>query len=185
MPEAIAGAVKQGQPGRMRDAERQSQLRRTHQSGGALQLSGLAAAGGRLRDRRHDGLRSGASNRWAAIAEGNPVYLRDIWPTTREIAAGGRQLDRFGDVPQRVRPGVRRRRALARAQGSRGRSVPLGEGFALRQGAAVLRRSRAQRPRRSTTSRMRACSRCSATASPPITSRRPDRSRPTVRRASI
>ena len=54
------GRGQAGQSGRMRGAERQSQFRGPHQSGRALQLSRLAAAGGRLRDRRHDGFRSRA-----------------------------------------------------------------------------------------------------------------------------
>ena len=52
------GRGQAGQPGGMRGAERQSQLRGAHQPGRALQLSRLAAAGGRVRDRGHDGYRS-------------------------------------------------------------------------------------------------------------------------------
>ena len=88
---------------------------------------------------------------------------RHLAVNERDCRGGGR-FDRFRDVPQRVRPGVRRRRALARTEGAQGRSVPLGEGFAVRQGAAVLRRRQRERRRPSPTSRTRACSRCSATA---------------------
>ena len=52
------GGGQAGQSGRLRGVERQSQFRGPYQSGGALQLSRLAAAGGRLRDRGHDGYRS-------------------------------------------------------------------------------------------------------------------------------
>ena len=52
LPEAVAEAVHKEQAGRRGGAQRQSQLRRPHQSAGARQLSGVAAAGGGLRHRR-------------------------------------------------------------------------------------------------------------------------------------
>ena len=58
-------------------------------------------------------------------SDGEPVYLRDIWPTQREIhdviADGGPG----GDVPAQLRGRVRRRRALERARGPDGRHLRL------------------------------------------------------------
>ena len=139
------GRGQAGRPRRRGGAERQPQLRRTHQSAGALQLSGLAAAGGRLRDRGHDGYRSGPRSRWATIGR-QSGYLRDIWPTTARVAEAIAQLGRLRDVPQRVWPRCSTATNTGGAQGPDGRSVPLGEGFDLRQGAAVLRRPGAQTP---------------------------------------
>ena len=52
------GRGQERQPGGRRDPQRESQFRGPHQPGRALQLPRLAAAGGRLRDRGHDGYRS-------------------------------------------------------------------------------------------------------------------------------
>ena len=71
---------------------------------------------------------------------GEPVFLKDIWPD----AAGGRRDDRggrpVGHVPQELRRGVRRRRALELARGAhRGR---LRVGRAIRPTCAGRRSSR-------------------------------------------
>ena len=80
------GGSPEGQPDRGRGAQRQSQFRRPHQSAGESQLPRIAAAGGGLRAGRHDGYRHG--QRFAgAGSDGQPVYLRDIWPTNEEVAA--------------------------------------------------------------------------------------------------
>ena len=81
-----------------------------------------------------------------------------------------------------VREGVRRRRAVAQrcpcrpAIASRGRRTRPTSG-----GRRSSRTCRGEPARARRDSRARACWRCSATASRPITSRRPDRSRPTAR----
>ena len=89
---------------------------------------------------------------------------------------GGRAV---GHVPQELRRGLRRRRALERPRGPDRRPLRLGR--RARPTCASRRTSRACRPsrRRSRTSRARACWPSSATASPPTTSRPPARSRRT------
>ena len=88
------------------------------------------------------------------------------------------------DVPRAVRRRVQRRRPLAVAERADRRSVRVGAGLHLHPEPAVLRRHHARSRRRSPTSPARGRWRCSATASPPTTSRRPDRSRRTARRGS-
>ena len=82
--------------------------------------------------------------------DGEPVYLKDIWPD----AAGDRRDDRevgpVRHVPQELRRGVRRRRALELAARCRPATASPGTRLDLRQEAAVLRRpadrARAARP---------------------------------------
>ena len=73
--------------------------------------------------------------------DGEPVYLKDIWPTGLR---GGRPHDRgrraLGHVPQELRRGLRGRRALELARRSDGRPLRLGRGLDLRAPAALLRR---------------------------------------------
>ena len=64
----------------------QPQLRGARAPAGARQLPDVAAAGGRLRARGPHGRRSRDASRSAPAATAQPVYLRDVWPTTREIA---------------------------------------------------------------------------------------------------
>jgi aconitate hydratase len=64
----------------------QPQLRGAHPSQPARQLPGFAAAGGRLCHRRPGQYRP----RQRALgngSDGQPVYLRDVWPTSEEINA--------------------------------------------------------------------------------------------------
>ena len=61
-------------------------------------------------------------------SDGSPVYLRDIWPSEHEIARHVAAGGPLGHVPQELRRGVRRRRALARARRARGRPLRLGPG---------------------------------------------------------
>ena len=123
---------------------------------------------------------------------GEPLGQDEQWGgrlPARHLAlrAGGRRDDRRGGarghVPQELRRGVRRRRALERPVRARGRALRLGR--ATRPTCACRPTSRAcpPSPRRSATSRARACWRCSATASPPTTSPPPARSSATVPRA--
>ncbi len=59
-------------------------------------------------------------------ADGRDVYLRDIWPTEREIAQTIEAGGAVGHVPQELRRGVRRRRALERPGRARRRALRLG-----------------------------------------------------------
>ena len=115
--------------------------------------------------------------------DGEPVYLKDIWPDS----GGGRADDRgggpVGHVPPQLRRGVRRRRALELARGAdRRASSP---GMSARPTCAGRRSSTTCRasPSRPPTSRTRACSLSSATASRPTTSPPPARSSATARPA--
>ena len=79
---------------------------------------------------------------------GTPVYLRDIWPTEREIQETMLRVGDVGDVPRAVRRRLQRRRALADAAGADGerfawdadstyiRNPPFFEGITLRADAA-------------------------------------------------
>ena len=111
---------------------------------------------------------------------GEAGFLKDIWPTAAEVAETVGERRAVGHVPQELRRGVRRRRALELARGADRRSVRLGRALDVRAPPAVLRGAAARARAGRRTSRTRACSRCSATASPPTTSRRPARSSATA-----
>ena len=117
-------------------------------------------------------------------ATGVPVYLRELWPTEREIQETMLTLGHLDDVPRAVRRRVQRRRPLEAAAGADRRSVRVGSRLDLHPQPAVLREHHDGDRRRCATSPARACWRCSATASRPITSRRPARSRRTARPGS-
>ena len=114
-----------------------------------------------------------------------PVYLKDIWPTEREVQEAVLQRGHLGDVHASSTPSVfdgdDRWQTLP---------VPTGDRFAWEDDSTYIRKPPflehlAREPTPLGRHRAaRACSRCSATASRPTTSRRPDRSRPTARRAS-
>ena len=99
LPEPVAAGGAEGKPGGRGRAQRQSQLRRPHQLAGQGQLSRLAAAGGCLRARRPRRYRSAKRTARARTRSGEPVYLRDIWPTTAEIEETIGQLHPSRDVP--------------------------------------------------------------------------------------
>ena len=108
--------------------------------------------------------------------DGEPVYLRDIWPTQQEVQdviADAVQSDMFRRSYARR---LRGRRALERASRSRGRHLRVGRDSTYVLQAALLRGHGPRARRRSSRSRAPACSRCSATASRPTTSRPPARS---------
>jgi aconitate hydratase len=117
-------------------------------------------------------------------SDGKPVFLREIWPSNAEIDATiGASVHR----KRCSRALCRRfhgRRELARAAGPDGRALRLGSEERVRQEAAVLRRHAARAGGRDDIT-ARARSRCSATASRPITSRPPARSRRSAPRRSI
>ena len=52
-------------------------------------------------------------------SDGQPVYLRDIWPSEQEVHRADRRGRAVGHVPQVLRRGVRRRRALELPRGAR------------------------------------------------------------------
>ena len=109
-------------------------------------------------------------------SDGEPVYLRDIWPTQREIH------DTIEDAVQSEM--FRRSYADVYAGDERWNALEVPDGRHLRRGAESTYVKRPpyfdghgrRAARRSSRSRARACWRCSATASRPTTSRPPARS---------
>ena len=109
------------------------------------------------------------------------VYLRDIWPTQQEVNEAIESRDRVGHVPHaataRLFEGDENWNAL---------EIPEGDRYAWDDESTYVKRPPyfegmpAERARGLRADRGRArASRCSATASPPTTSRRPARSRRT------
>ena len=164
--------------------QRQPQLRGAHPVAGARELPGVAAAGRRLRAGRQDADRPDDRAARHGSARRSRSTCKDIWPSEREIQETmlkARCSRRCSDEQYaHVFDGDERWRSLP---------VPTGERFAWDDDSTYIRNppffegSRSSRRRRPTSS-ARACSRCSATASRPITSRRRDRSPPTARRGS-
>ena len=104
---------------------------------------------------------------------GKPVFLRDIWPTPAEMNDGAASAVVGRALPR----GVRAASSTATRTGSSmpvptGDRLRVGRDVDLHQAAAVLRRHDA-RAGAVRTSAARACWRCSATRSPPTTSRPP------------
>ncbi len=79
-----------------------------------------------------------------AGSDGEPVYLRDIWPSAAEVQEVDRRLDRQRDVHPGLRRRVRRRRAMDLAADPDRRHVRLGRRVDLRAQAALLRRHAAR-----------------------------------------
>ena len=114
-------------------------------------------------------------------ADGEPVYLADIWPSSEEIKRDDRRRGPPGDVRAQLRRRLHRRRALARARDPGGRPLHVAR-LDLRPQAARSSRAWTPEPAADRADRRApGCSRCSATASPPTTSRPPARSRRTAR----
>ena len=117
----------------------QPQLRRPHSSAGARELPRLAAARSRVCARRPHGSRSRRANRSAYGTTGQPVYLKDIWPTNDEI--GKIVTECVTDAMFKIAL-LRRfqgRRQLGKLHGRAERTLRLGSGVRVRQIAAVLR----------------------------------------------
>ena len=157
-------------------ALRQPQLRRPRQRRRAGQLSRVAAAGGRLCDRRLDvrRRRQAAARPRQEGQEGLPQgHLAD------------QPRDQFDHPPvhhqagvrQEVRQRVQGRRRLGQDRGQGRPDLRLGRPLDLRAEPALLRRHGASASGRSRTSSTRASSACSSIRSRPTTSRRPARSR--------
>ena len=96
---------------------------------------------------------------------------------------GGRQLDRLGDVHPQLRRGARGRRELERGRGPRGRPLHLAR-LDLRAPPVLLRGDAGRGAGGRADRAAPGCSPCSATRSPPTTSRPPGRSRRTARPAA-
>ena len=107
-----------------------------------------------------------------AGADGEPVFLRDIWPTPQEMAQTSSSAVAVGDVPPGLRRASSRATSAGAASTSPGRPLRVGR-VDLRPPPAVLRRHARRTRRRCATSSAPGCWRCSATASPPTTSRLP------------
>ena len=110
--------------------------------------------------------------------DGLPVLLRDLWPSSHEIAAtveDALRSEMFHSSYAEVFDGDERWRSLdvPAATAMTGASRPMSAG---RRSSTACQ----PRPPRSRTSRARACSRCSAIRSRPTTSRRRDRSAATA-----
>ena len=113
-------------------------------------------------------------------SDGEPVYLRDIWPLERGDQEGRRRVGRGGDVQAQLRRRLHRRRGMdARSTSPRATATtgPTRPTCASRASSRTSRRTRPGSPR----SRAPASSPCSATRSPPTTSRPPARSKKTAR----
>ena len=168
------------QPDRRLDSQRQPELRGADPEPGARQLSRVAAARRRVCDRGedaggpHDRADRHRQRRRAGDAEG------DLAERARD-PGGHAELGQVRDVPRAVRPCLRRGRALAFAADSDRRAVRMDRRLHLHPQPAVLRGHHrgADVPDRHHSARGR--SPCSATASRPITSRRPARFPPTAR----
>ena len=176
----------EGEPGGGRRAQRQPQLRRPHQSAGQGQLPRLAAAGGRLRARRHASISTSPASRSAQDPAGKPVYLARHLAFQRRSAEHGAHGRQTATCSSTSTP----RPSKATPTGS-GMPVPTGGTFEwdeqlhLHQEAALLRQhGRSRRPGRRTSA---ACAswRCWAIPSPPTTSRPPAPSPRTARPENI
>jgi aconitate hydratase len=153
----------------------QSQLRGPHPPVGGGQLSGLAAAGGRLRAGRHDGHRLRSATRSARAPA-----ARTSSCATSGRPAGGRAAHKAGLKDEIVPHPLRRR--LQGTEEWRKLQIPSGMLFKWDDTSTYIRRppyfdGMSAEPPGMATSAARARWPCSATRSPPTTSRRPDRSR--------
>ena len=135
----------------------------------------VAAARRRLRARRPRRHRPLDASRSAPDRDGKPVFLQDVWPSPREIADAIARAIRPRDVPSTRTPTC----STATSAGARSRCPPA-TAFAWDAGLDLhppadrtSTASRRRRPPMTERSSARACSPCSATASPPITSRPP------------
>ncbi len=79
--------------------------------------------------------------------DGEPVYLRDVWPDAEEIKQVVGALVAVGDVQAQLRRGLLRRRDLERGRGPCRRSLHLAR-LDLRAAAELLRADAGRGPRR-------------------------------------
>ena len=183
---AARGDLRGGQRARPRGrlgALRQPQLRGPDQPGRQDELPGLAAAGGRLRPRRHDGHRPGQR----AARAPTPTASRSSCATSgrrsaeiQDVIASAIGAEMFSEAYADVFAGDERWQSLP---------TPTGNTFEWDADSTYVRKppyfeGMPQEPPRSPTSPAPGCWPSWATRSPPTTSRRPARSRPTPRPAS-
>ena len=109
--------------------------------------------------------------------KGKKVFLKDIWPTSREINAVIRKCITRQVFAEEVRQRVQGRCQLGQDRGQGRSHLRLGRPFDLRAEPALFRGHGKEAARRSRTSSTPASSACSSTRSRPTTSRRPARSR--------
>ena len=84
----------------------------------------------------------------APAQDGEPVYLRDIWPTQQEVDDADRRAQSTPEMFRKQYANVcDRQRAVERDPGQRRRAVRLGCEQHLHPGAAVLHRPEATSPR--------------------------------------
>ena len=158
---------------------RQSQFRRPNQSARESQLSRQPAAGGGIRPGRDSGYEHhGRADR--SRTRGEPVYLRDIWPTPGR----GRSNDGRMPLPGHVPPPIRQRRKRQRQWNQ----IPVkgGELFKFDETSTYIQEppffeNLTRQPGQIQPIKMPACWSWSATALRPTTSPRPVRSRRTAR----
>ena len=117
------------------------------------------------------------TSRSAPDRDGEPVYLRDLWPSPEEIATSSTRRSRPTLYETEYGSDLRRRRALAVDAGADGRPVRVGRRLDLRARAAVLPRPRRRAAAARGHRRRPRAGACSATRSRPTTSRPPARSR--------
>ena len=72
--------------------------------------------------------------------DGNPVYLKDIWPTNEEIRQSVAASMNAGSIPETVCECLRRQRTLEPDGYAEGRTLRVGRRIHLYPGAAVLHR---------------------------------------------
>ena len=183
LPDAVSQGHRRKRPGRGLGALGQPQLRRPRASRGEDELPGLAAAGGRLRAGRH------RRHRPDQRAAGHTPDGKAGVPARHLAEQQGNRRHR--SPPRSIRRCSRRTtpmcsRATSAGTRSHRRTATLrwDDGLDLHPAPALLRRHDHGRPAASRTCTARACWPCSATRSPPTTSRRPATSRRTGRRAA-
>jgi hypothetical protein len=162
-----------GRPGRGLGAVGQPQLRGPREPRGARQLPGVAAAGGRLRPRRHHGHRP-RHEPLGLGKDGKPVFLRDVWPSHREVAEADAQRRHARAVRVASTRRARRRRRAGRPSRRRRATPSRGTTLDLRPQAALLRRHDQATPAPLLRRQGRArAGRARRQRSPPTTSRPP------------
>ena len=143
LPEPVSSIVTRQEPGRGVRSERQPQFRGTNTVAGARQLSGVAAARRSLRaSRKNAGRPHERTDRQGSAGEA--VYLRDIWPSEREIQEtmlGSVKSEMFRANYAQVFKGDDRWRSLPVPTG---RAVRLDRRLDLHSQPAIFRRSDAR-----------------------------------------
>ena len=184
LPEEISQTIHEKRPGGRRRAVGQPQFRRPRQSRRAGQLSRLAAAGGGLCAGRHRVNVDLTSEPLGIGTDGQPVYLKDIWPIGEEIAKPVRKAVTPDMFSEALRRRVRRRSGMAQDRGEGRAHLRLERALHLCAEPALFRGHVADAGAGHRCRATRASSACSSTPSPPTTSRPPARSSATARPAT-